>query len=336
MSTQKRDLSSLMESYLAYRAPRKAANTLRCDRRTLGWLITIIGNIQAGNLQPHHLETYFMKRGETCQNVTLNLERSTLSAFFKWCRAHGHIPVNRDLLATVESLPVMDRERTLIPPAKFDTLLDAAPHPRDRVVVALGLYALLRQGEVSLLRVRDVNLDSGELAITRPKVHQRDVLPIVGELDRELRRWLTFYSENGAGVDPEYYLAPAKSPGNFYYVDGVRHRTEPTLRPTVMQRDAFRSVQYALRAAGYGTDQEGGHTLRRSGARALFDLLVSEGYDGAMRTVQAMLGHKSITMTEHYLGLSLDRAARNKQLKGRMLYAVQGSVVKLKTVSEST
>lgn len=65
---------------------------------------------------------------------------------------------------------------------------------------------------------------------------------------------------------------------------------------------------------------EGVHTLRRSGARALYDRLVSEGYDGAMRTVQSMLHHSSIQTTEHYLGIHLDKKRRDDVVRGKHLF----------------
>ena len=88
-----------------------------------------------------------------------------------------------------------------------------------------------------------------------------------------------------------------------------------------------RIAQRALVGIGFDTHDEHGvtaregmHTLRRSGARALFNELVLEGYDGALRTVQSYLHHSSSTMTERYLGLAEDRHRRNKEFVGRNLY----------------
>ena len=77
----------------------------------------------------------------------------------------------------------------------------------------------------------------------------------------------------------------------------------------------------ALRAHGYDIAGEGGHTLRRSAARALYDELVEErGYDGALRRVQTMLDHKHSMTTELYLGLDVDKVARNKALRGKPMF----------------
>jgi len=41
------------------------------------------------------------------------------------------------------------------------------------------------------------------------------------------------------------------------------------------------------------------------------------GYDAALRTVSAMLHHKSSATTEQYLGLSSERKRRDDRLRGR-------------------
>ena len=93
-------------------------------------------------------------------------------------------------------------------------------------------------------------------------------------------------------------------------VDATRALTQPS-----------RTVRRVLERSGYYSKQEGGHTLRRSGARAYFDELVGAGYDGALRRVQSMLGHSHSIMTEQYLGLDLDRQQRNQDLQGKPMFA---------------
>ena len=67
----------------------------------------------------------------------------------------------------------------------------------------------------------------------------------------------------------------------------------------------------------------------------MFDELLERGYDGALRQVQAMLHHKSSTMTEHYLGIDLDVKRRNEALRGRAMFTAPNiaNVVRL-AVSE--
>jgi len=50
--------------------------------------------------------------------------------------------------------------------------------------------------------------------------------------------------------------------------------------------------------------------------------LVHSGYDGAMRTVQSMLHHASVTTTEGYLGIQLDKKRRDELVKGNRMFPV--------------
>ena len=54
-------------------------------------------------------------------------------------------------------------------------------------------------------------------------------------------------------------------------------------------------IARGLREAGYYIPYEGGHTLRRSGATALYNQLTHVGHDRAIRICQAMLGHSSVS-----------------------------------------
>lgn len=75
------------------------------------------------------------------------------------------------------------------------------------------------------------------------------------------------------------------------------------------------------------------HTLRRSAARALFDRLATEGYDGALRLVQAMLHHAQSSTTEHYLGLTLDKKRRDDIIRGESMYPAWTAASKIRKVS---
>src|SRR5690606_30101648 len=89
-----------------------------------------------------------------------------------------------------------------------------------------------------------------------------------------------------------------------------------------------RVVQGALGALGYPTRGEGCHTVRRSVARAFFDSMATDtGYDAALRTVSAMLHHKSSATTEIYLGLTSERVRRDSLLRGRPFLSALGAPV---------
>lgn len=75
---------------------------------------------------------------------------------------------------------------------------------------------------------------------------------------------------------------------------------------------------HAIAALGLPSKDQGTHTIRRAVARAFFDSMAGEqGYDAALRTVSALLHHRSSATTEAYLGLSSERERRDKRLRGQ-------------------
>jgi integrase len=292
-----------------------APATIRAQVTTLAYLVTHMGDRPLSDLGVVEVSSFLgWRKREGDAPGTLNKHRSHLGAFFKWARAHSFMPAGSDPLASVRAEKVMPARKLRIPAEDFPALLDAADDPRDRVIVALGLYLFLRGSEIASLRWRDYNAKSAEMAVTIEKTKQRDVMPVSAELDEELRRWAATLTIRRR----EDFIVPARV---------TQLGAPPILVPTRPHPQAYRNVQRVLEAAGYPvrgengeTLREGQHTLRRSGARALFDARVEEGYDGALREVQAMLHHATGAMTEKYLGLDLDRARRNRNIGGKPMF----------------
>ena len=169
-------------------------------------------------------------------------------------------------------------------------------------------------------------------------------MPVPGELDRELRRWLQAYQDDVRGpLEPDWFLVPAHGAPTPFWDPAVKRWTagyaDRNLNPCRRVSGTSSRVQDALTRAGYPVRDdygrsagEGVHTLRRSGARALFDRLAGEGYDGAIRTVQAMLHHESQQTTEGYLGLTMDVKRRNDLLRGRDMFPTPDGVTVLREV----
>jgi integrase len=223
-----------------------------------------------------------------------------------------------------------------IPVSKIPALLDSAPHPRDRILLALGCFLLGRGIEFSLLRIGDVRLDAGEISYAIPKTGKTDVLPISTELDGELRRWFTVYTEECGPLDPSWYLVPAKTPPR---LSGYRTQIEgsarlipdrpicTTKRKGTMHRvaqAALESIGFPLRDPESGKSlREGMHTLRRSIARGLYLQLVDEWQEGdpnPIEMVRSMLNHSTEKQTREYIGLQADRELRDRRIKGRPMF----------------
>lgn len=341
-------LDEASREYLKSRKARGIApGTLRNDQRTLHRLMVELGNIQVRSITEAHIDRFFtvLSQSRGLDFSTMNIYLANLRPFFRWARARGMTPRDYDPVAERRSYRVTPKSRQRVPVAEFPVLLDACEHPRDRIIVALGLYLFLRSGEISTLRWRDVNLETGEVSVAIHKTHQRDVMPICAELDEELRRWATWVTTHHGRIDPDWFLAPARMPGVSIKLPSGRQsfaRPEvPLLSPSRQYTQGHRAVQAALAAIGFSLRTEGGasaregvHTLRRSGARALYDQLSERGHDRAIQQVRVMLHHASGTMTERYLGVEVETKQRNDLIRGKRMYAaLADNIVPLRKVA---
>ena len=331
-------LTEAIAEYQTFRtSQRYANNTVRADRQALDLLLAEVGNIQVKHLDARHGEAFvaaLLSKG--MKPGTVNLYRGVFRRFCEWLRTRRYLAAGSNPLGTTRNLVDNPKPRRRIPVAEFPRLLDCAEHPQERIVVALGLYLFLRASEVSAIDVEHVNLEEHEITVWIEKVRRWDVMPISEELDAELRRWLTWYAQDQAGVDrellPHFPLVPARRRSQLYNDGTGKCGGRPLLprfgqmNPTSRLKLAHTKVQKTLRAFGWevsGTDREGVHTLRRSGARALYDTLVNSDHvarDEAVGMVQAMLHHKTRAQTEHYIGLEAAVEKRDKAFKGQRMF----------------
>lgn len=319
-------LSDAITVFLAdRRAKGYAQGTVRNEANALRNLLADVGNIDTRRIRPQHIDTFYSKHTDWAEG-TLNRMRTHLQTFFDWLVARGHMRRDLDLMAGTRKLRVPQRSRIIIPQAKFTTLLDSAKDPRTRAAVAIGLYLFTRISETQDLRWQDVRFEDGEVDVYRRKTRSMDTLPLCDELAHELKRWrLAYAAKVGEEIQPGWYVIPRSSAPLRYGQKGVKgFTTSVTARysPTLPAK-LSNTIKCVLEEAGYYQPHEGGHTLRRSGATALYNQLTSVGHDRAIRIVQAMLGHSSVTTTELYLRLDLDRKVRNDVLKGKPMFPAE-------------
>lgn len=307
-------LSSVVDDYLAFRRSNGfRENTVKNDRQTLARLVKHCGDIKVTDVTATHIDGLLGNMlAERYAVGTVNNTQAGISAFAKWCRSRGYAPQDWDPIAGRRYVPTQQISRMYVPLHDFPKVLDAALNPRDRALMALGLFTMARQSELVNLRVRDLDLTAGTLHIIVLKSYKVDTMPLPAELDAEMRRWMKAYqAELGGAMDPDWFLVPAMEQEGF-----STFRLAPD-RKISRSEDIVRRV---LTRAGYADKRMGVHTLRRSAARALFDELTGEGYDGALRLVSAMLHHQGSATTERYLGISIDRKRRDDRIAGRSLF----------------
>lgn len=356
MATQNKRLNEAVEDYVGYRAARFAAQTVEQEGYLLRRFAASIGDIQLRHLTPEHVTDWFYGPAgvrdahvtrdgvhrEAVKPSTHHYYPTRLASFFGFATKRGWI--RQDLLQDVQPmrLPVVKRQQPS--PHMLLAMLDLAQNDRDRAYIATTINTGLRANEIASLCVGDVDLDGGWLLATISKSHEEDAFPITQDLDVELRRWLLAYEQQlGRPLLREYFLFPARKGSVYRWYkseDGTkeRRRTPEAWQPERRMTHTERTIQHALRALGLPTKGEGTHTVRRAVARHFFDSMADDvGYDNALRTVSAMLHHKSMATTEHYLGLSSEGKRRDERLRGQPFLSAMvatENVVPLRTKAE--
>ena len=333
----KEELSPAIEAYLRHRRSQDYSKaTLRHDQQVLKRFMLINGNIWCHGITERQVNRHFEEVSKTRAPASMRNDHATLGQFFKWARHTGRMPVDSDPMFGRRQPKAPIRERNRLPMSDFPRLLDVAgeKEARDRALVAVLLYTLARDSEVSSLRVRDVDLTGGWISTVVHKTRQEDLMPICSELDSELRRWLTHYTEMVGVLEPHYFLIPSRAVHPVHGDDGRISHHASLYRPEKQIRACGRIITPTLERFGFPVVDhngkslsEGAHTIRRSGARALFDRLVDGGYDHGLRVVQSMLHHKSMSMTERYIGITADRRSRDEIIRGKAMYAVSNENV---------
>lgn len=317
-------LSEAIPQYIRHLEARGLSrNSRRNHSQPLSRGLAVWGDLQVASIKPAHIDVLYSSQDWSAS--TRNLYLTGLRGFFSWCRRHNHLPKDYDPTDGWRNVRVPTKDRLWIPVEEFHDLLDAVNHDRDRAVVALGLYTFMRGGEIRTLRISDLDFARNTVSMYRHKTKQADVLPMSEELHTEMVAWLNAYEARmGRALDPDWYLTPSMAPLPMLF-DEAKRCLQPTGEPSklLVNQPLFKpyaSVQRGLRALGYDPTGNGVHLLRRSGARALFDRLREEGYDGALMRVSSMLGHANVVTTERYLGLSIERQQRNELLAGKTMF----------------
>jgi len=341
---------TLMDAQAGYLGARRsqgyAETTMRNTRRALH-VISPYLDIDITSVTSVDLDHALGDHRNTHAASTMNLTLAELRGFFKWCEQQGLIPYGSSPMRHRRAYAEAKHERLRVPADQFTGLIDSAQNPRDRIVVALGLYLLLRAGEIALLRVRDVDLSDFTIAVLVPKSAKSDTMPICHELADELHLWLLVYATGiGRELRGDDYLVPSRLPptlearGDHGKWVMVQYDQYVPSRP---YSTPHKAVQGALALSGYlthdpdgRTRREGVHTLRRSAARALFDRLSVDGVDSALRIVQSMLHHSSVSTTERYIGLDGDRAKRDSILRGERMFPVGLVTIEKMTVAAAS
>jgi len=236
------------------------------------------------------------KFGKPLQKNTQNYHLIALRSFLKYLNrqdiktlAAEKIELGKMPQRQVDFLDGSDLERLLDAPTqqkKGNNLVSL----RDRAILELLFSAGLRVSELANLKRDNINLKKEEFTVRGKGSKLRVVF-----LSNQARYWLGKYLEIRHDVEPWLFIRHDRAAK-------ANQKTKKQSNNNLTPRSVQRIVEKHAKAAGL-TKNITPHTLRHSFAT---DLLIN-GAD--IRSVQAMLGHASITTTQIYTHIT------NQQLR---------------------
>jgi integrase len=284
-------------------------------------------NVTMGQVDDHCVSVFF--QSHTGGNGSRNNKLVHVRKFLVWAERKKMLRPGvcvEDILAGQHARKFQRAPKIYLEADEFEALLDRAEehHIRDRALVAVILFTLARQSEVRLMKLSDLDLAKQTLQVYREKTSRWTEAGVTPELAEEMNYWLTWYADNtGYGTDvdrmvaehPDWHLIPCGKTGRHW-------RDMNPERPVNAVQDI---VQNVLAAMGYESlKNEGGHTVRRSGARQMFLHLRDDlGSDGALVMVQAMLDHDNVMVTLKYIGMDQEKDKLNNWLKTNSMYGTR-------------
>jgi site-specific recombinase XerD len=298
-NTQKSEIETLAKRFLEHleielsRSPRTLESYSQVLQSFFDWgAIHTPEEITVEKVRAYrvHLNRKSNRQGETLKKNTQSYHAIVLRTFLKYL-------AKQDIKALpAEKIEVGKAEDRQIDFLEYDEvirLIDAAKgkepkNMRDQAILELLFSSGLRVSELVGLDRNHVNLEKEEFSV-RGKGRKLRIVFISPEAKQALTNYLDIRSD----VDPALFISyPKKGLTN------KKNSKRETMRLTT--RSIARIVKHYAVKAGILKDVHP-HTLRHSFAT---DLLIN-GAD--IRSVQAMLGHASITTTQIYTHITNER-----------------------------
>jgi len=235
------------------------------------------------------------KRGNSLKKSTQNYHLIALRSFLKYLAKQD---VKTLAAEKIELAKQPEREVDFLEKDDLARLMDSPLHSSQREIIRLRDKAILevlfstglRVSELTSLTREHVNLKKDEFTVSGKGGKNRLVF-ISSEAIQALKQYL----EKRQDIDPSLFVGHDRA-------KKTRQKKDEKAVHALTPRSVERMIKYYAKAAGI-TKKVTPHTMRHSFAT---DLL-QNGAD--IRSVQAMLGHSSITTTQIYTHVT------NRQLK---------------------
>lgn len=309
----------------------RSPNTIKGRETSVRAFLRDYGDRKLHLVHDNHIDEYFLGASKTRSPRSMCLSHWILVGFYRYCVDTGRLKPQQNVMRYREAPKFETRDMVRIPVHKWSHLVALADQsdPRDRMLVTLGLYTLLRDQEMAPLTIGDVDLSAGTIRARITKSRTTDMVAIPADLDYELRRWYSRYQADVGPLTNDMLLLPniAKvrgrgERGQWLMGERAYLPASPIDKCARMVTPLFEKMGYETVGADGKSTGMGAHTLRRSGARAYYDNFVTRERADALRIVQTMLHHNSAEMTQHYIGLREDRQTRDQLVRGVTIFGL--------------
>ncbi len=212
-------------------------------------------------------------------SASMNRELSSLKSFFRYLRKIK--VVEKDILKTIGSLKTPKELPLVVPKSRMQRVLSTAEEQsystqfkeqRNSLIISLFYGCGIRLAELNNIKVKDIS--DGSVRILGKGDKQR-IVPLLAELEERIERYKECCHACKIELNPDSYLI-------------VNTKAEQLSRSTIQ-----RVVLSQLDSAAV-KGRKSPHVLRHTFATQLLD----SGAD--MREIQELLGHASLSSTQHY------------------------------------
>jgi integrase/recombinase XerD len=302
MVTQPLNTDSAISSFLNHLQIERglAKNTISAYKRDLAKLNSFLGNMNLSSVTPGDIARFeIFLRADNLSSGTINRIDSTLRSFFKHLQAeHGFTDPTLEI-ASGKSVRRLPKALTI---TQILAMIDSVYREsdpitlRDQAMLELLYSSGARVSELIGINVNDLSTTStsdGEITTLklRGKGSKERIVPLGSFATKAIEKYSVRIRPNLLAKGPENTSAL------FLNARGSR----------ISRQSAWQMVLNSAKAAGV-TDHVSPHVFRHSYATHLLD----GGAD--IRVVQELLGHASVTTTQIYTLITIDKVRESYSL----------------------
>jgi integrase len=265
---ERRTFAEMVTEYLEKKIDKRS---LRCDRLALNQLLPIFGSSFMHTITRGEIEAHLRMRRKTVSGATCNRILALLRHLFNLAIEAGYVRDN-PVKGIKKYKEAPWRRKFVLSEDELQMLVNAAsPHFRGILAIAIGTG--LRKGDILSLRWNNIDFEHNVITLYQQKTEESIEIPML-PMVREVLWRLNATAGNSPLV---FTLTPGKKIGDI--------------------KTAFHG---ALRRSGLAEKGYHFHDIRRTFATMLYNRGV------ILTKIQRLLGHKSITTTERYLGVKFE------------------------------